>query len=163
MTNLEEPTNVFPVEGFMMTRETFDQTGVFIVNASSVPSEKLAKSGAEKVEVKYLVDERHGSERFALRLYSVEKSGHTPMDRHVYEHQVYVLSGEGSLKQVNDGLPVLKSVRAGDTIFIPSFAVHQFINEREEPLVFLCVKGNPALYAIDGKSTASDDSAGNFC
>jgi hypothetical protein len=25
--------------------------------------------------------------------------------------------------------------------------VHQFINERDEPFVFLCVKGNPKLYS----------------
>lgn len=125
--------------------------------------EKLERKGADGVDVRYLVDERQGSNRFALRLYSVKKGGHTPLDRRVYEHQVYVLSGEGLLKQAKDGTPVLQTLYPGDTLFIPSYATHQFTNEREKPFVFLCVKGNPALYVTKDEGTPSDDSARNFC
>lgn len=149
--------------GLELTQETVGKSRVFIVNADSVPIENLGKKGAEKVNVRYLVDERQGSERFALRLYSVEKGGHTPLDQHQYEHQVYVLSGQGLLKQSSDNALAIQNLRAGDTVFIPSNAVHQFINEREEPLVFLCVKGSPSLYVSGEKSTASNDSARNSC
>ena len=111
---------------------------VFVVKADSVKREALAKNGAEKVQVRYLIDERHGSERFALRMYIVEKGGHTPLDEHEYEHQVYILSGEGLLKG-----QVSRNLQAGDAVFIPSNTVHQFFNENAEPFVFLCVKGNP--------------------
>lgn len=73
-----------------MVQETARKQSVFLVNASSVPNENLDKEGAEKVRVKNLIDERHGSERFALRLYTVEKGGRTPRDEHVHEHHVYV-------------------------------------------------------------------------
>ncbi len=149
--------------GLELTQETVDKSRVFIVNADSVPIENLEKKGAEKVNVRYLVDERQGSERFALRLYNVEKGGHTPLDQHQYEHQVYVLSGQGLLKQSSDDALAIQNLRAGDTVFIPSNAVHQFINEREEPFVFLCVKGSPSLYVSGEKSTASNDSARNSC
>ncbi len=119
---------------------------VYVINSESVEAEDLTKNGASKVKVQYLIDERHGSNRFALRLYTVENGGHTPLDQHEYEHQVYILEGEGLLRLQQGQIPLLRSLRKGDSIFIPSNALHQFINEREQALVFLCVKGNPALY-----------------
>jgi quercetin dioxygenase-like cupin family protein len=72
---------------------------VYAVNLHTVPAEHLTKKGAKNVKIQHLIDERHGSDRFALRLYVVEKGGHTPLDQHEYEHQVYVLSGRGFLRE----------------------------------------------------------------
>ena len=139
---------------------------ILAVNANTVPVEDLAKKGAEKAKVRYLIDERHESNRFALRQYTVEKGGHTPLDQHEYEHQVYVLSGRGLLREAEHS-PVLRELREGDVLFIPSNAVHQFINQSEEPFVFLCVKGNPKLYASEAEgrkqSATSHDSDDKFC
>jgi quercetin dioxygenase-like cupin family protein len=121
---------------------------VLVLNSNSVAAEHMEKIGAERVKVRYLIDERQGSNRFALRQYTVEKGGHTPLDQHQYEHHVYVLSGRGLLRESKDG-PGLRELNAGDVVFIPSNGVHQFINERDEPFVFLCVKGNPKLYSSD--------------
>ena len=135
---------------------------LFLVNAAEVPSERLGK-GAEKTEVQYLIDDRQGSDRFALRLYTVRNGGHTPLDQHRYEHHVYVLKGEGLLRQSKDaGLP-LKTLRPGDSIFIPSNAIHQFSNVREEPFVFLCVKGNPQLYTDEAPRGNTDEPEPNHC
>lgn len=145
-----------------LVQETAKEQRIFTVNAFSVPVENLAKAGAEKVSVRYLIDERHGAHRFALRLYRVEKGGHTPLDEHAYEHQVYVLSGRGLLRQSTEAGP-LKPLEAGDTVFIPSMAVHQFSNESDEPFVFLCVKGNPVLYESDEKKSTTGGSGRNYC
>lgn len=145
-----------------MVQETAKEQKIFTVNAFSVQVEDLAKDGAEKVRVRYLIDERHGSHRFALRLYTLEKGGHTPLDEHAYEHQVYVLSGRGMLRQSKEAGP-LKPLQAGDTVFIPSKAVHQFSNEWDEPFVFLCVNGNPTLYESNDQKSGSDHSDRNYC
>lgn len=136
---------------------------IFMVNSSDVGAEGLSREGASNVEVRYLIDERQGSSHFSLRLYTVEKNGHTPLDQHEYEHQVYVLRGRGLLKEEN-GLP-MRDLREGDSIFIPSNAVHQLLNERDEPLVFLCVKGNPRIYHSNLANTepSTDDSTRDFC
>jgi quercetin dioxygenase-like cupin family protein len=145
-----------------LVQETARKQSIFTINAFNVPVEDLAINGAEKVRVRYLVDERHGSSRFALRLYAVEKGGHTPLDEHAYEHQVYVLSGRGLLRESKETGP-MKPLQAGDTVFIPSQAVHQFSNERDEPFVFLCVKGNPALYLSNEQPTAQSVPSRNYC
>ncbi len=146
-----------------LAQKTVGKGNIFVVSAYSVPVEELGKKGAEKVKVRYLIDERHGSDRFALRLYTVEKGGHTPLDEHAHEHQVYILSGRGLLRQSKETSPPLRTLQAGDTIFIPSNAAHQFSNERDEPFVFLCVKGNPALYVSNEQPIVLGDSARNSC
>jgi quercetin dioxygenase-like cupin family protein len=145
-----------------MVQATHTKQNILIVNASAVPVEDFMKDGAEKVRVRYLIDERHGSDRFALRLYTLGKGGHTPLDEHTHEHHVYVLSGKGLLRLSKETRP-LKALKAGDTIFIPSRAVHQFSNESDEPFVFLCVKGNPALYSSDVRAKIQDDSERKYC
>jgi len=145
---------------FRMVQETSTKQNIFIVNASAIPVEDFAKNGAEKARVRYLIDERHGSDRFSLRLYTLEKGGHTPLDEHAYEHHVYVLSGKGLLRLSKETR--LKALKAGDTIFIPSRAVHQFSNESDEPFEFLCVKGNPALYSSDVQAI-KDESERPYC
>lgn len=149
-----------------MAQKTESKERIFAVNASSVSVEDLTKKGAEKVKVRYLIDERHGSDRFALRQYTVEKGGHTPLDQHEYEHQVYVLSGRGLVREAEHS-PILRELSEGDAVFVPSNAVHQFINQRDEPFVFLCVKGNPKLYsakAVSQEQTAGPhDSTDNVC
>jgi quercetin dioxygenase-like cupin family protein len=140
---------------------------VFLVNAKNVPVEDLIKQGAKDVKVQYLIDEQHGSNRFSLRLYTVPKGGHTPLDQHGHEHQVYVLSGRGLLRETEQNQSAPKELRQGDVIFVPSNAIHQFLNEQVEPFVFLCVKGNPKLYHTEltgGPSdTPSDDPSRNYC
>jgi quercetin dioxygenase-like cupin family protein len=145
-------------------QRTRHERSIFLVNVANVPLERLEK-GAQETQVQYLIDDRHGSDRFALRIYTVQKGGHTPLDQHPYEHQVYVLSGQGLLRQGKNPDSPLKKLKARDAIFIPSNAVHQFSNTHVEPFVFLCVKGNPQLYAHNepNKNTDSDDSEQNYC
>jgi quercetin dioxygenase-like cupin family protein len=142
-----------------------DKNQITVINSGDVPVEELTKNGATDVKVRYLIDERHGSERFALRLYIVQKDGHTPLDQHEYEHHVYILSGQGILRQSDRNAMISRPLREKDTIFIPSNAIHQFINERNEPLVFLCVKGNPALYGsrADDHTLTEENGTKNFC
>lgn len=140
-----------------MSRGTVGQGRVLIIKSNAISAEDLHKNDARNVIVKYLIDERHGANRFSLRSYTVGKGGQTPLDRHEYEHQVYILSGEGMLRTNDDAGPVQQPVRTGDAIFIPTNAVHQFINEADQPLAFLCVKGNPRLYTHDTHHDADED------
>jgi quercetin dioxygenase-like cupin family protein len=143
-------------------QETEQEKRIFLVNTTSVPVEVLEKKGAEKTHVQYLIDDRQGSDRFALRLYTVQKGGHTPLDQHPYEHHVYVMRGEGLLKQSAQPNAPLRPLKTGDTLFIPSNAVHQLSNVKDEAFTFLCVKGYPKLYA-GLERAVPDDSERNYC
>jgi len=111
--------------------------------------EVLSKEGAEKVNVKYLIHKAVGAEKFFLRYYSVGKGGHTPLDRHPGEHEVFIMKGRGRVIGRNEEWDIVP----GDAIFIKSNEVHQFINTGSEPLEFLCVRGADELYS-GGKVTS---------
>jgi quercetin dioxygenase-like cupin family protein len=66
-------------------------------------------------------------------MYTLEKGGHTNLDQHEYEHQMYILKGRGVLKKRGGDMPL----RPGDAVFIPANSPHQFINQYDEPLVYL--------------------------
>jgi quercetin dioxygenase-like cupin family protein len=135
---------------------------IFLVNPANVPVEVLDKKGVDRTQVQYLIDDRQGSHRFALRLYTIQKGGHTPLDQHPYEHHVFVMSGEGLLRQSKQPNAPQRTLKARDALFIPSNAVHQFSNEKDEPFTFLCVKGNPKLY-VDPEQSVPSDSERNYC
>lgn len=119
---------------------------MFLTSLDQASFEPLEKEGAHKVKVKYLIDKPHGASRFFLRYYLVEPGGHTPLDKHAYEHEVYVLDGNGLLVEEKDGLRKTVSIKPGDSILVGSDELHQFLNVGDSPLVFLCVKGAPELY-----------------
>jgi len=145
-----------------MSQQAVNKPEVVIVHPTQVPSESMSKPGSHNVTVKYLIDGRNGSDRFSLRMYTVMRGGNTPLDQHAYEHQVYVLRGQGVLR-ISEEENAIRPISAGDVIFIPSNAVHQFINQSDEPLVFLCVKGNPALYSTNASPTGTDVQERNYC
>ena len=71
------------------------------------------------------------------------------------------------MMETEQNQPIPKELREGDAIFVPSNAIHEFLNEHDEPFVFLSVKGNPRLYhtelAIDPSDAHSKDSSHNYC
>ncbi|MDJ0270218.1 MAG: cupin domain-containing protein [Aigarchaeota archaeon] len=119
---------------------------MYVVNVGDVEFKELEKGDAVGVRVKYLVGEEHGAKNFYLRLYEVDKGGKTPLDRHIYEHEVYIAKGVATLVYEQDGVRKTRVVKEGDTIYIGSNELHQFINIGDDKLVFLCVRGAEKIY-----------------
>jgi quercetin dioxygenase-like cupin family protein len=97
--------------------------------------------GAEGCKVRWLVGAKDGAENFSMRQFEVGVDGFTPKHSHPYEHEVFVLSGEGT---VLEGEMVHK-IKSGDVIFVRPDEVHQFKNTGDKPLQFLCLIPNSAL------------------
>ncbi len=91
--------------------------------------------GVEGVTVRWVINEDVGAPRFAMRVFDVQPGAATPYHQHWFEHEVYVLDGTGSIR-AEDGR---KPVGPGSTAFIPSMEWHQFVNEGEDVLRFICV------------------------
>ena len=94
-----------------------------------------AEEGATKLKVRWLITKEMGAENFAMRLFEMELGGHSPYHSHIWEHEVFILEGEGVV--VGEGLERKFSV--GDVIFIPPKEKHQFINTGETIVKFLCL------------------------
>ncbi len=69
-----------------------------------------ANEGASKLRVRWLITKEMGAPNFAMRLFEMEPGGFSPLHSHDWEHEVFVLEGEGTV--VSDkGETTLKSWR----------------------------------------------------
>ncbi len=68
-----------------------------IASVKEIPSEKVDMDGAKDCQVKLAVTARDGAPNFAMRVFEVAPGGHTPLHHHPYEHEIYVMEGQGTV------------------------------------------------------------------
>jgi quercetin dioxygenase-like cupin family protein len=108
-----------------------------ILNYSSVEP-KDAGEGTSKVTIRWLIDKKTGAKNFFMRLFEIEAGGYTPLHQHDWEHEVFILEGEGVIVYEEE----TKLFRAGDVIFIPPNEKHQFRNSGKKLVKLLCLIPN---------------------
>jgi quercetin dioxygenase-like cupin family protein len=87
-----------------------------------------------------LLPEEVGVPNFVLRYFEVPPEGATGYGKHAYEHEVFVVRGEGILRGRDpEGLPFEHALRPGDAVFIAPNEEHQFCNPNGERIGFVCV------------------------
>ncbi len=96
----------------------------------------IAGEGAEKAYIRWLIGERENPPNFYLRLVEIEEGGYSPFHSHNYEHEVFVLDGEGALvDEEGKEYPINK----GKAVYVPPLKKHQFRNRGKGLLTFICV------------------------
>jgi quercetin dioxygenase-like cupin family protein len=108
------------------------------------PSKPVDMPGAHGCTVRWLVGEAQGAPNFAMRQFEVAPGGYTPHHSHPYEHEVFVLEGEGLILDGTGDQPLERPLRAGDVVYVAPNDVHQFRNPGNAPLKFLCLVPNSA-------------------
>jgi len=94
-----------------------------------------ADSGAVGVKVRWLITKEMGAPNFAMRLFEVEKGGCSPFHAHSWEHEVFILEGEGSVMSESGQ----KKFKQWGVVFVLPNEKHQFRNEGKGVLKFLCM------------------------
>ncbi|MEM2952812.1 MAG: cupin domain-containing protein [Candidatus Bathyarchaeia archaeon] len=105
-----------------------------IIHYSEVEA-KDADEGASKLKVRWLITKDMGAENFAMRLFEIEPGGYSPFHSHPWEHEVFILEGEGVVVGVDEE----RRFKPGDAIFVPPNEKHQFKNNGNRTLKFLCL------------------------
>ena len=82
-----------------------------------------------------LIGPDQGAENFVMRLFTLKEGGCSPYHSHPWEHEVFILTGEGKVKSSGSSI----TVSAGDFVFVPPMEEHQFLNAGSKPFEFLCV------------------------
>ncbi|MBN1163397.1 MAG: cupin domain-containing protein [Candidatus Krumholzibacteriota bacterium] len=108
------------------------------MKALAVEAEEVTMEGAEQVTIRWLISKHDGAPNFAMRLFELGPDGHSPLHTHEWEHEVYVLEGEGELMFRGEKKPF----SAGHFIFVPGGDEHSFINTGAGNLKFLCLVPN---------------------
>ena len=102
---------------------------------SDVPGEPVTSEGAEGVTIQWLINRSDGAPNFAMRRFEIAPGGHTPLHSHAWEHEVFILSGEG----VVVGAAGEQRFAAGDVIFMPPEERHTFRNDGVKTVCLLCL------------------------
>ena len=85
--------------------------------------------------VRWLVSDLEEQPEFAMRLYELQPGAATTPHVHGWEHQVFVLAGQGVVIGGEDEC----LLGEGDVVYISPLERHQFVNAGEEVLRFLMV------------------------
>ena len=94
------------------------------------PTQELP--GVVKREV---INADDGAPNFCMRVFEIEPGSSTPSHSHSWEHEVFVLSGEGAVVSEQGETPIAKD----SVVFVPTDEHHCFVNNSDEILRFICV------------------------
>ncbi|GAG46133.1 unnamed protein product, partial [marine sediment metagenome] len=100
-----------------------------------VESRPAREAGAQNVHVRWLISDEDGAPNFCMRRFELAQDGSTPRHSHPWEHEVYILEGEGSVLCKGSW----KAFRPGDVIYIPGEEEHSFRADRGCEVAFLCL------------------------
>jgi quercetin dioxygenase-like cupin family protein len=107
---------------------------VVVKHYTSVESSEV-EEGAEGVSIRWVINRDDGAENFAMRHFEVSPGGHTPHHTHAWEHEVFILQGEGAVVAEDGEHPL----SAGTVVFVPGGEEHHFENRGDETLSMLCL------------------------
>lgn len=75
---------------------------------------------------------------FAMRCFTIEPGGFMPLHTNSVEHEQYVLQGRAEVRFGQE----VRTVQAGDVVFIPAGLPHSYRTLDNEPFRFLCLVPN---------------------
>jgi quercetin dioxygenase-like cupin family protein len=108
---------------------------IFHKNIQDIKENKIEAENAKGVSITTLVGEDQGAKNFFMRIMKIEKEGFSPYHKHEWEHENYILKGEGFLKTEDGKSPV----KEGDVIYISPNELHCYINTGNEDLEVMCI------------------------
>jgi quercetin dioxygenase-like cupin family protein len=102
---------------------------------SDIEAQDVKIEGAAGVKIRVIISEDDGAPNFLMRRFTIEPGGCTPYHTHSWEHEIYVLSGTGEVRQGDDAIELSK----GTVILVIPDEEHNFVNTGTGPLDFLCL------------------------
>jgi quercetin dioxygenase-like cupin family protein len=108
---------------------------VKVKHCQRVEQQTVLMEGARGCTVRWLIGDCDGAPNFAMRQFELAPGGHTPKHSHPYEHEVYVLEGEGLVLEGDHE----HRLQAGDVVYVCPDEPHQFCNPHARPFKFLCL------------------------
>lgn len=106
---------------------------MFVRNYRQVKAEPAEE--APGVTVRWVISEKEGAPNFAMRVFEVEPGAASPFHTHFWEHEAFILAGKGHVRGEDDETPF----REGDAVFVAPYEKHQFVNDGDMILRFICV------------------------
>jgi quercetin dioxygenase-like cupin family protein len=106
-----------------------------VFNHKNVELREVKDEGAQGVSIRWLISKDDGAQRFFMRAFDVQPGGHTPYHQHAWEHEVFILEGKAEVVSEKGK----QSAPAGHVVFILPGEQHQFRNETDKLMRFMCL------------------------
>jgi quercetin dioxygenase-like cupin family protein len=104
-----------------------------------------AQPAVEGVTMRVVIGPDVGAPFFNMRVFEVQPGYGTPHHNHWWEHEVFVLSGQGLVKTDQGDIPIAH----GSTVFVPGDEMHQFQNTGDDALRFICLVPQEWLLGVE--------------
>lgn len=108
---------------------------MLVSRCENVEGKSVTDPGAKDVTIRVLMGDNVEAPNFAMRHFSLAPGGSTPYHTHPWEHEVFVLSGNGKVLQKGGET----AVAPGSFVYVPPDEEHSFVNAGDSPFAFLCV------------------------
>ena len=93
------------------------------------------EEGAKNTTIRWLITEKEGAPNFSMRLFEIGPGGSTPHHDHAWEHEVFILEGEGKLV----GDTASQPLTPGNVVFVPGGETHHFESAGGTTMKMLCL------------------------
>ena len=108
------------------------------IHYTDVEEKEVKMEGVKSTTIRWLISKDDDSPNFAMRMFTMGPGGHTPYHQHDWEHEVFIVEGEGWLVTEKGEEPM----KVGDVILMPANDMHQFKNSLAGIMRFLCLVPN---------------------
>ncbi|MCG8483541.1 MAG: cupin domain-containing protein [Clostridia bacterium] len=106
-----------------------------VSHKSKLQSNVFQGAEVRNAAMKVLVSPQEGWEGHVMRMIELGKDGFSPRHTHDWPHINYVVKGKGKVHI--DGVDY--RIEEGSYAYVPSNALHQFINTGDDALEFICI------------------------
>ena len=98
-------------------------------------SEVPGMNAAPGVVMRVLAGEKEGAPTFVMRLFEIQPGSGTPHHTHPWEHEMFIVSGEGKLVSGDQQIPL----KEGDAIMVLPDEQHGLLNTGTDLFRVLCM------------------------
>jgi len=105
-----------------------------IIDAYGMKPDTVTEDGASKVTIRQLITADTQAPNFAMRLFELQPGGNTPYHTHAWEHEVFILQGQGKVRSAQGE----RALQPNDVVFVAEGEEHCFVNLGEDVLRFIC-------------------------
>ncbi len=100
-----------------------------------ISPEELPEKFGSDATIRWLIKKEDEAPTFAMRVFTIYPGGHINPHDHPWEHEIFILSGNGRIRIGSNWYDVKK----GFYIYVPPNVEHEYINNGSEPMEFICV------------------------
>jgi quercetin dioxygenase-like cupin family protein len=97
--------------------------------------EVTAEPVTDGVTIRWVIGRPEGAPNFAMRVIEFQPGAVFARHQHPYEHQIFVLEGEGVVEGMEKAVPM----QSGTALYVPPGEPHGYRNTGEGALRFICV------------------------